>query len=147
MTTGIDEALIQWWGATDSLTELVPIENVSIETEQVDEDSEDDETTEDQDDDGLFDDYVVIKVRTEKHWQTNSGTGYRSTVDVQCNSFDYESVAGLSSQVESSWHRGSYSASGSEIALSLFVDAECSQDETTGVWTKTVKFQMNHASI
>lgn len=147
MTTGIDEALFAWWESSETLCNLVPIENVTIEALQVNEDSEDETTEEDQNDDGLFDDCVAITIATEKQYQTNSGTGYRSTVSVSCVSAEYDAAVEIGTAVISAWHRGTFTSAGAAIGLSLFQSAETKQNLTTGVWEWLVVFNMNHGTI
>lgn len=147
MTTGIDEALIAWWESSETLCNLVPVEDVAIESLQVNEDSEDDTTEEDDNADGLFDDCVSITIATERQYQTNSGTGYQSNVSVSCMSADYDAAVEIGTAVISAWHRGTFTSAGAAIGLSLFQSAETKQNLTTGVWERVVVFHMNHGTI
>ena len=59
MTTenGIDRTIVEWWQATEALTDLVPVDRVATEIMQTDE-----AIAEDDDGDLIFDDCVVLEL-------------------------------------------------------------------------------------
>ena len=144
MTTGLDQALVEWWTATAALSDLVPADRVAAELKQVDELNDDDV-----DNDGHFDDCVVFQIASTPHWKTNSGRGWKSDVKLSAVSIDYDRSKAIAEAIAAAWNDTTFTGTASTVTLSIpgspFITP--SQDEPTGIWDHTVAFTMNHTGI
>jgi len=142
MTTGLDQAIIDWWRATAALSALVPVERVASEVMQIDETKEDDD-----DGDLRFDDCVIFQIASEPHWRTNSSQGWKSTVKISALSIDYDKSKTLGQAIATAWNNTNFTGTGSTITLSRFNGITPAQDTDSGIWDHTVSFEMHHTGI
>ena len=142
MTTGLDQAMVEWWSDTDSLTALVPVDRVDSEIRQSDE-----YVLDDSDGDGVFDDCVVFQIASEPHWRTNSTQGWRSAVKLSALSADYTRSKTIAQAIATAWNNATFTGSGSAITLSRMTGIAPTQDDTTGIWDHTISFDMNHSGV
>ena len=142
MTTGLDQALVDWWKATAVLSALIPIDRVASEIRQTD-----DQTDDDRDNDGHFDDCVVFEAASELHWKTNSTTGWKSVVKLNCYSVDYDRSKTIAQAVAVAWNNTTYTGTGSIITLARLTGLTSVQDAESGIWNHTTTFLMNHNGI
>lgn len=142
MTTGLDQALVDWWRATAGLVSLVPVDRVASEIRQTDEQADDD-----RDNDGRFDDCVVFSAKSEVHWKTNSTTGWKSVVTLACYSIDYDKSKTIAQAAAVAWNNTTYTGTGSIITLARLTGLTSEQDVDSGIWNHTATFTMNHNGI
>jgi hypothetical protein len=142
VTTGLDQAICEWWKETPALLQLVPVDRVAAEIVQAVEQIGDDDN-----EDGHFEDCVVFQIASEPHYRTNSGQGWKSAVKFSCFSIDYDKSKAIAQAVSAAWNNTSFTGTGSTITLSRFNGLTPGQDETTGVWDHTASFEMNHTGV
>ncbi len=142
MSTGLDQCLIERWRNTAGLISLIPANRVSTEITQTNETID-----ADNDEDGHFDDCVVLQVATEPHWRTNSGRGWKSQVKVSVLSIDYDRGKAVAQRCETLWDSGTFAGSESVISFSRSSGISSEQDESTGVWDSTVSFEIHHNGV
>lgn len=142
MTTGLDQAIIEWWTATASLATLVPVARVVSEIMQVDETKE-----EDNDNDDRFDDLVVFQIATAPHWRTNSAQNWKSDVKLSALSIDYDRSKDIAQAVAVAWNSSTFTGTGSTITVCRFNGLTPAQDVESGIWDHTVSFEMHHTGI
>lgn len=142
MTTGLDQAIIEWWRATAVLSALVPVDRVASEIMQVDETKAEDENEDDR-----FDACVIFQIASEPHWRTNSAQNWKSTVKMSAMSFDYDQSKTIAQQIATAWNSSNFTGSGSTITVCRFNGLTPAQDTETGIWDHTVSFEMHHTGI
>lgn len=142
MTTGLDQAIVDWWRDTSSLNSLVHLDLVAAELRQADETIEQDD-----DENREPDDCVMFQIASEPHYRTNSGQGWKSVVKVSCLSVDYDRSKTIAQAVAVAWNNTPFTGTGSTITLSRFTGIVPAQDDETGIWDHTVSFIMNHTGI
>lgn len=142
MTTGLDQALIDWWQATATLVALIPVDRVASEVRQSDE-----QTDDDRDEDGHFDDCVVFSAKSELHWKTNSQTGWKSSVMIDCFSVDYDRSKAIAQAVSAAWNNTTFTGTGSIITLARLTGLASVQDAESGIWNHSATFSMNHNGL
>lgn len=142
MSTGLDQALIDWWNATPSLLAIVPIELVAAELDQVVE-----QIARDEDGDGHFDACVIFQIASEPHYRTNSGQGWKSAVKISAISHDYDKSKSLAQAIAVAWNNTNFTGTGSTITLSRFNGLTSAQNEADGIWDHTASFEMNHTGV
>ena len=142
MTTGLDQAIIEWWRATGVLSALVPVERVASEIMPVDETK-----AEDDDGDDRFDDCVIFQIASEPHWRTNSAQNWKSAVKMSALSIDYDKSKTIAQAIATAWNSSSFTGSGSTITVCRFNGLTPAQDIESGIWDHTVSFDMHHTGI
>ena len=142
MSTGLDQAVVDWWRATSTLVALVPVNLVASEIRQTDEQTDDDGNN-----DGRFDDCVVFSAKSELHWKTNSTTGWKSVVTMECYSIDYDRSKDIAQALSVAWNNTTFTGSGSIITLARLTGLTSVQDVESGIWNHTATFNMNHNGI
>lgn len=142
MSTGLDQCLIERWKGTSGLVSMIPAERVGTEIIQTNETID-----ADADQDGHFDDCVVVQVATEPHWRTNSGRGWKSQVKVSVLSIDYDRGKAVAQRCETLWDGGTFTGSESVISFCRSSGISSEQDESTGVWDSTVSFEIQHNGV
>jgi hypothetical protein len=141
MTTenGIDRTIVEWWQATEALTDLVPADRVATEIMQADE-----AIAEDDDGDLIFDDCVVLEISTEPHWRTNSVRSYQTTVTFAAMSIDDDRADLIARTIVSQWADQSF---GSISDCRPDGTIERQQDEETGIYQITATLVLNHVGV
>jgi hypothetical protein len=141
--TGIDRAVGEWWASTSALCDLVPIDRVVASVDQFLENQD-----EDQDEDGYFDDLVVFDATSEPAWRTNSSQGWRTSLTLACMSIDYDRSKAIGQQAIVSWQNQGFSGSAVEIATAKpSGQMTTTQDESTGIWTTSIQFDLYHIGV
>lgn len=121
---------------------MIPVERVGTEIIQTNE-----VIDADKDQDGHFDDCVVLQVATEPHWRTNSGRGWKSQVKVSVMSIDYDRGKAVAQRCETLWDSNTFTGSESVISFCRSSGISSEQDESTGIWDSTVSFEIQHNGV
>lgn len=140
MTQGLDIALMEWWSQTPSLSSLVAMHRIAMEEgddEQADAD--------DEDGDGYRDDEVAFDIETDVLVNTNSGTTWRSTVDVNIMSQEYDRIRDVQQAVIAAWHNSTFAGTGCSVTYCRAVPSSIERD--SNVWIGTVALTINHTTV